>query len=312
MPPSYEGVNFLLRPAKHVERKMICDCLRRLVVFAPLEGYGYVGFGANSFGDFSLFHRVLGITSMVSIESEEEDKDRFELNKPYGAITMAYGLSGAVLGNSLNPARPTILWLDYDKQLDASKLGDLRLFVSSGLSGSVLLITVCAESERRDDRLGELKSRVGSEAVPPDLQEVDLEGWGYGRAERRIINSAVQEVLVDRNGALPENERFSYKQFASFEYKDGMRMITLGGLLYRESDSDLVERSGLAETEWHRPGNDSYRIASPHLTIREMRFLDSQLPCSLETVKRSGIPLSDVRDYASLYRFYPRWVDADV
>ena len=210
VPPSYESVNFLLRPAKHIERRMICDFLRRLAVFAPLEQYSYVGFGANSFGDFSLYHRLLGITNMVSIESEEEDKERFELNKPYGAITMSYGFSSAVLRDSLGSQKLAILWLDFDKHLDSSKLGDIRLFVASARSGSVLLTTVCAEPQYPDNRLEELVSRVGSEAVPPELGEIDLQGWGYGRAERRIINNAIQGVLLDRDGPLLEDDKFDY------------------------------------------------------------------------------------------------------
>ncbi len=61
MKPSYEKIHYGLRPAKNIERKMMCECFWRLSAFHPVHNYRYIGFGSVYFSDFLLFHKVLGI-----------------------------------------------------------------------------------------------------------------------------------------------------------------------------------------------------------------------------------------------------------
>ena len=91
MPASFEEIDFRLRPAKQIERKMICDALHRLTEFAWLDSYRYVGFGGIYFSEFVLFHKQLGIEDMISIERETDKRPRFGFNAPYKCITMKYG-----------------------------------------------------------------------------------------------------------------------------------------------------------------------------------------------------------------------------
>ncbi len=67
--PSYRKINYRVRPAKSIQRKMLCDALLRLSFFEPVENYRYVGFGSTTFTDFILFHKILGIKDMISIET---------------------------------------------------------------------------------------------------------------------------------------------------------------------------------------------------------------------------------------------------
>lgn len=61
-------VNYRLRPAKNIERKMMGEVFGRLSAVEPLKAYQYVGFGAEFFSDFALYHQTLGIADMSSIE----------------------------------------------------------------------------------------------------------------------------------------------------------------------------------------------------------------------------------------------------
>jgi len=61
-------VNYVLRPAKNVERKMLCEAFQRLTNFASLREYRYIGFGSIFFSDFTLFHRNLGISDLIDID----------------------------------------------------------------------------------------------------------------------------------------------------------------------------------------------------------------------------------------------------
>lgn len=60
MAGSFNKIDYRLRPAKHAERVMLCDLLRRMR-FSSLESYQYVGFGSVAFVDFRMIHRALGI-----------------------------------------------------------------------------------------------------------------------------------------------------------------------------------------------------------------------------------------------------------
>jgi hypothetical protein len=101
MSASFRRIDYSLRPAKHAERRMLCDIFRRLRPFGRIEDYVYVGFGSVWFSDFALFHRALGIKRMISIEQAETARDRIEANKPF-QIPVIYNQSTNVL--------PTLDW----------------------------------------------------------------------------------------------------------------------------------------------------------------------------------------------------------
>ena len=61
MSGSYEKINYSLRPAKCIERKMLCETFRRLSIFGKVETYSYIGFRCTFFSDFALFHKSLNI-----------------------------------------------------------------------------------------------------------------------------------------------------------------------------------------------------------------------------------------------------------
>jgi hypothetical protein len=137
MPGSYESINYALRPAKNIERRMLCEAFRRLIEFGRLESYRYVGFGSTYFSDFSLFHKSLRIMNNVSIERDIGNKERFEFNRPYKCINLEFGHSNAILP-SLTWDMRTIAWLDYDYNLDQGVLTDVKFVCASAPSGSII------------------------------------------------------------------------------------------------------------------------------------------------------------------------------
>ena len=85
------------RPAKSVERKMLCEALKRLLNFSDLGKYKYIGFGSIFFSDFSLIHKSFGIKDMISIDNKEKDKERFKFNCPYKCVELQFGESNDIL-----------------------------------------------------------------------------------------------------------------------------------------------------------------------------------------------------------------------
>lgn len=312
MAGSYERINFALRPAKNMERKMLCDAFRRLSEFARVDSYRYIGLGSVYFSDFSLFHKALGITSALSIERDTHKRDRFLFNLPFKCIDMRFGES-----NNILPELPwdirTILWLDYDGKLGGSVLTDVKFFCSRAVSGSVIVVTVNAEpDDMGTDRLHSLKVDVGEEKVPADVKLADLDAWGTARISRRIINNEILQTLTERNGGRPAGTRIKYKQLFNFHYADGAKMLTVGGLLYEEGQSDIVERCGFKHLPFVKFWAREYRIEVPILTFKEFRHLDAQLPKRKNSkLKARSIPKRDLAKYERVYRYFPSFVEAE-
>ena len=86
MNKSYEKINYFLRPKKQIERKLIIETFQKISNVVEISKYHYFGFGSIYFADFILFHKLLNIQKMTSIDDKEDDKDRFLFNKPYGFI----------------------------------------------------------------------------------------------------------------------------------------------------------------------------------------------------------------------------------
>lgn len=313
MKSSYERINYSIRPAKCIERKMLCESFRRLSIFGKVESYSYVGFGSTYFSDFSLFHRALNINNMISIERDEKQKDRFEFNRPFRCINMEYGSSNVVL-EGINFEVRSILWLDYDGRLDKEVLLDINSFCSKAAPGSVIVISVNAEPEKDiDNRPQLLREAVGNNRIPEGMLEKDLLLWGTAKVCRKIIYNEIKQILDGRNGVRPKGSKICYKQLFNFHYADGAKMLTTGGLIYDEGQSALVDQCSFEDLSFVRNGEDGYHIEVPCLTYKEIRALDEQLPnadgnvLSLPSVKQS-----DVDKYEKVYRYFPAFAEANL
>ena len=197
--PSYESVNYALRPAKNIERKMFCDVFRRLVEFGRLESYRYVGFGSTFFSDFSLFHKSLGIGNSISMEKEVKDEKRFEFNKPYDCIKLRFGTASSILPDLEWDVR-TIIWLDYDYALNNEVLADVAFVSTHAMSGSILIVTTDAESDNPKKVFDMLKANVEERKLPLGLAKKDLVGWGTADVYRKILTDEINEKITIRNG----------------------------------------------------------------------------------------------------------------
>lgn len=312
MPPSYRDINYSLRPAKNVERKMLAETFSRLSNFAALDTYRYVGFGSPFYADFLLFHRLLGITRMVNIQEDNGDRERFQFNLPFRCVELEIGLSTDVLAR-LRWDERTIVWLDYDGTLTNTVLTDIELCTSAAPSGSLIIVTVNAQFSAKDeDPLGTLEKRLGADKLPAGLEVRDLSGGGTSKVYRRIINNTILESMNARNGALPPNKALQYSQLFNFTYRDGALMLTTGGALYETGERTRFAACDFESLPFIRPDEESYNIEIPSLTFSELKFLESQMPCvDTSKLKPNWIPLSDREKFAKVYRYFPHFAEIE-
>jgi hypothetical protein len=311
--PSYEGIDFGLRPAKHVERKMIVEVIGRLTHLRRLPQYRYVGFGSVYFSDFILLHKVTGISRMISIEQEEAESERFVFNKPFRCVRMLFGAASDVLP-LLSWKQPTILWLDYDGRLDAEKLDDIAFFCANAPSDSMLVVTVNAHPTLPNCvplTAERVRGDIHGSRAPAGLTDASLRDWGTADTYATILFNEIDKAIGTRNGFGTERD-IAFKDLFNFQYKDSVRMLTVGGLLHRTVDSEKVKRCRFNDLYFVRDRSDPFVIPVPRLTYREVRFLDALLPSkiSAKTIAKRRLPADDVAEYARIYRYFPTFADA--
>ncbi len=317
-------INYSLRPAKNIERKMICEALRRLTEFRLVETYRYIGFGAYYFSDFILFHKALNLKSMISIEKDIERKERYIGNRPFNCIEVLFGNSDQILKQKIKWNEPTITWLDYDGDLTPQVLSDIQTVCTSTVSGSILIITVNAhpgDFSPQEGRLERLSKKVGEENIPSGTSEKDLAGWGTASVLRKIIQNKILETISRRNGGLRDGYKLLYNQLFNFHYADDAKMLTVGGLLVEEGQKHIVNSCAFESLPFVKKDDDFYRIEVPYLTYRELRDLSTQFPVSnyqdLSLLKMKYEDLTEdlkkeIQFYSSVYRYFPTFAEADL
>ena len=319
MVASYRSIDYSIRPAKHAERRMLGEAFRRLSKFAAVESYQYVGMGSVWFSDFTHFHRSLGISRMISIEREKNHKERFEFNKPFGGVDLRFGATSAELPK-IDWSFRTIAWLDYDDPLALSMLADIRTIAVKACSGSVLIVSIQCESrptviDTEDDEIGkqrpvhdidELKAVYGAGHVSSAANELDLRGWRLAKLIRSMILSEITEALSAINISRPPQQHIEFRQIMAFDYEDGAKMMTIGGVFVDKDQSAIFASCGFDELDFYRSGIESVRLDVPILTPKEMRDLETRLPLTPGTTIQPGcMPQSDASAYGRLYRYLP-------
>lgn len=318
---SYNAIDYRLRPAKHAERAMIVEAAARLR-FDDLQNYRYVGFGSIHFSDFKLFHRILGITDFHSIEGREIDRDRFNWNRPFSDIKMHYGMSGDILP-TLGWKKQAIVWLDYDGQLDQGKLKDADYLIRTVPSGTLLLFSVNAEKpspaglnrEDRDaDLVRALSMMIGPERVRSEVKEGDLRGKFAAGTYYKVLRDHIESSISTRN-RITENEEavVSWRQILHITYRDGARMLTVGGVVVSKKDEPIFEMGKFDRLSFHRSGHDAFDICVPKLTLKEMANLERS---ALKNPTNCNVPHfldeKEKANFVRLFRYLPSFVSADL
>jgi len=305
-----EKINYSLRPAKQIERKMLCIAFQRLSHFAALSSYRYIGFGSFYFHDFMLFHKALGIENMISIERDVVNEARFRFNVPFSCVDLLFGSSNSILPDLPWDVR-TILWLDYDYMVDKSVLTDISWFIANSMPSSILVITVNAQPDLLiKTPVENLTQRVSVDKMIPNVKKKDMSGWGIANISRKIINNHLLEELAARNGSRPSGSKFVYQQLFNFHYQDGAKMLTVGGILYDEGQQGQFDGCRFDNLDFIKNDEEPYTIEIPKLTFRELRHLDQQLPTEdFRQLKAQIIPERDLERYSKVYPYFPTFAE---
>ena len=275
-----------------------------------------MGLGSIFFVDFRLIHRNLGITRMVSIEKHEVHSERFEWNKPYSGISMLFGETEQRL-TDVDFSVPTIVWLDYDGPLVDSVIGDIRTVANAATHGSILTVTVNSHprkpNEDGSDMLQQVRAELGDERIPADISLDSLRGWGLANFYRRVGDSEIRDGLSVANGVREPGELLDYEQLFNFQYEDGARMATFGGVFFEQEKRYQFDDCAFDRLMFIRNAAEAFSIRAPNLTLREIAHLERQLPLPEGTeIDFGSMPKSDAERYIDLYRYFPTFLPVEL
>lgn len=304
---SFESINYMLRPNKNVERKLIASTLSALKKQFSISTYRYVGFGSMWFSDFVLMHKVLGISDMVTIEGQVSRRKRVEFNKPFACIKVRMEQAATALGEVLDDT-PSIVWLDYDGPLKNAMTGDLETAVGAMTSGSTILVSVNAVVEQLKNQ-----KRDDEDLTPAQFLADICDDQGLlTKAERLTRNdfpSLVAEILHARLKAavLASKPNCEYAPIWTFRYADDAEMVTVGGMIVDEEDTARLDACSLGDLAFLSP-DTLFDIQLPVLTEKEKRALDKLLP-SAAALDPNGLEFelrpAEVAAYQAFYLEYP-------
>lgn len=305
-------VDYSLRPSKTAERRMIAAALARLDLSEAIRDYRYVGMGSIFFRDFLLFHRMLGIEDMISIEGEGAAETRARFNLPLACIELMMGRTADALPRIGFGDKPHIVWLDYESRVDPGVLADIESVAVRAKPGSILIATVNADSvreaEEREEWLNDLGEDRPEPANPRGRKDFALLSY-------RVLSQCIDTALRDRNAGEPEERRVEFRQAFHFVYADGPQMLTVGGGLIGGDDREPWDSSRIEELDFVRTGEEQFPLKVPPLTRREALHLLRAAPAPPGDIegaaKQAGIPLTDARRFATAYRYVPRFVEAE-
>lgn len=312
--PSWKKVQYELRPAKQVERKMLLDTFQKLMASGfSISDYQYTGLGSLYFVDFILFHRYLGITQMWSVEESTEIEKRVEFNKPFKCVHISIDdVANCIPQLSLD--RKHILWLDYDRILNEERISAVRMAASHLPRESILIVTVDAEppghpedgprkwnpAAWREYFLDHAEHYLWPNPSPRDFARTKL-----ASVNARILNNAIRNGLVGRTdvGFLP---------LFNFLYADGHQMVSVGGMIGGEVEERKLASLDRGALPFLRDDltADPYEIHVPLVTRKERLYLDREMPCTDHWLPKDfELKPEEVVAYRMIYRYYPAYAE---
>lgn len=315
----HDRINFNLRPAKRIERKLIAEALSCIYRYDTPRRFGYVGMGSYYFSDFVLFHRLFGLNKMVSIENDSTNAERFKFNKPFDCIEMAWGNTHDQLPQlPIFDEQPVICWLDYYDSLNDLIIGDAQTFIRRAQAGSALLITLKSAALAKPVDITKFKE--GLEETSRKLSDEKLlskGAKGLGEYMSEVLVASIEPTVTDLNEGRPDDQKLELRQIVKIFYRDAAPMMTIGWLLLDPKQAERLDEnpSALDAPGISLAGGQMTEVIAPVLTFREIAHLKSILPNGIAAAdfetKAGAVPIDDARRFAQLYRYFPSFADVE-
>jgi hypothetical protein len=250
---------------------------------------------------------------MASFEADKIGYQRAKFNRPFKNIEMIEGSTHTKLSSFLDRANedktPLINWLDYDDGLSVEALDDLRKLVAKSPTSSIILVTINAQVSRlgndpkeRPEAVNKLFDEILSEPVTKPMCTTSAYPETLIKLLRDFAKSAFHKS--GRDG--------KFLDAFQLVYEDTCPMVTVGYILADETKARAIEKT-IKSRAW--TGKIPLKIQAPHLTIKEINCIQSNLPrrtkLTRKSIKRMGFDLKDkqIKIFEEFYKYYPSYAE---
>lgn len=311
MPGSDQRINYQVRPAKSIERKMLCDLIREIQLIRANGDMRYIGLGAKYFTDFLLLHNEFGITDMISIEAEKERQSRYEFNKPLKCIKMRYGTTNEVLPQIEGfDEKMNLVWLDYDNAFEDTMLIDIETICRNLNVGSMFFISCnySFKGEKQSEKMESFRNNVG-DFFDETIEKNYFTAKKIPMVIKKIMDAQINKTLDMRNRL--NQGSMEYLQLLFLTYKDGAPMMTIGGILVDSELKNKIKDSKLFDKYSFMSCSEKiFTIDIPNLTHKEIQLILKNLPIAEEDFMEHeemfyGIKYEEICKFEKIYRYYP-------
>lgn len=317
MAGSDQIINYQIRPAKSVERKMLCDLIREVQVLQGNRELRYIGMGAKYFADFLLFHNEFAIKDMISIEAKKEYQQRYDFNKPLKCIEMRYGTTNEMLPQiDKFEEKTNFVWLDYDDPFSQNMLLDVETMCRNLEIGSMFFISCNFRyrGQLPSEKQADFKRYVG------DYFDEGIETKEYTSKRipfviRKLFDKQIEKTLQMRNRG-QQSIKYEYLQLIFLKYQDGIQMMTIGGIIVDDKmKKKILESEMISRLEFLAVDENIYDINVPKLTNKEIQLILSRIPITEEEYEAKkdefyGIEYKEIKNFEKIYRYYPHYSES--
>lgn len=308
---SDKHINYNLRPSKSIERKMMLEVYKEVCTPNLVNEYQYIGFGSSFFSDFKIIHQELNIDKMISIEGKNTklNIERCNFNKPFKCIQVEPGMSYEVLP-LLDWKHKSIIWLDYDDPLKTTIFEDIEVCCQKAKSGNLLSISLRCDI---DSDFNELKNEF-EDYILNDHTEESFEPANLSNTLREMFLAKIEKDLSDTYSSSPLEKKLVFKQLFNFNYKDGTKMLTFGGMFIENKEISDFKNYKFLKYSFISTNDKITRVDFPIITNKEYLLLSEYVPSDdinsfLEEKEIEFIPLKHRKNFFTNYRYYPKFIE---
>lgn len=292
---------------------MVFDGLKEIWNAIDMSEALYIGLGSIWFTDFIQAHKVLGIETMFSIEVNDTGFKRARFNKTFRTISIKHGLSSDEVPKILKKTdfsrRPWVIWLDYDSALDEDKVEEMKWVLEHATPNSIALFTFSASQNaygrRPRNRPDRVRTLLG-DVVPDDLSKDDCDKERLPLTLASLTSNFLRSEVADsaRLGGFFDAFRIPYF--------DSVGMVTIGGILAAKGSASAI-RTVVEDPKW--PCKVTEMIRAPHLTLKEVSVLQSELPSDGRITRKRinelgfDLEVSQIRSFQKYYKYLPNYAE---
>lgn len=246
-------IDYELRPAKNVDRRVFVDLLARSERHMTLEGASYTSMGGYPMTDHRMIHRRLGIENLVSIDGNSDVVSRQNFNKPTEKCVCLNMFSNDLIDNldnvfedqAIDLQARKVIWLDYTSPCSlADQLNEFESLLRKVAVHDIIRITLNAnndalkysvkegadQEEIRQARFKKLEDMVGA-YLPHGSSDDNISKSNFPVLLAKILGIAARK-------ALPANGSHTFLPLSTVSYKDGQRMLTMTGIVIEKQNVD--------------------------------------------------------------------------